>query len=146
MNNKRIRQLAYMFSDMTGESYLNSRAIIMKTETGKAIAKKNMTVMYEQQTENMYSIAMELREIPRYKKLADKITISDIVKTMKKLKQLEKNKIYSDEPAIIVMPRTVKVGAGKKLSQEHRKMLEIKRQNKINARRIENANKIKEQR
>lgn len=132
-----------MFSDMTGESYLDSQAIIMKTETGKAIAEKNMTVMYEQQTENMYSIAMELREIPRYKKLADKITISDIVKTMQKLKQLEKNRIHSDEPAIIVKPSVVKVGTGKKLSQKHRKILEIKRQNKINARRIENANKIK---
>ena len=80
---KRMSQLVLMFSDITGKSHKEAKAIILETETGIAVAEKNEIVLYEQQTENLYSIAMELYEKSEYRELAKLFTAEKIVQSLK---------------------------------------------------------------
>ena len=84
---KRMSQLVLMFSDITGKSHKEAKAIILETETGIAVAEKNEIVLYEQQTENLYSIAMELYEKSEYRELAKLFTAEKIVQSLKCLKK-----------------------------------------------------------
>lgn len=144
MDNKRIRQLVFMFSYITGKTEEESRSIILETETGKAAQTENPIIMYEQQTENISSIAMELRNNKSYESLADLFTISAIVQSMQNLETMA-NK-YSVDQSIVVEKKPELKDKGKAQNQVARnKVLQIKRQNQKNARRIEYADKFKGQ-
>ena len=78
---KRIDQLAYCFSYIANVTKDEAKAIIVETVTGKSILDENPTVMYEQQTENLYSIALELSEDSRYKDLSKLFTLDSIVQS-----------------------------------------------------------------
>ena len=80
--NKRMRDICLMFKYITGLSIIASSEIILKTVTGRSIEEENVTVMYEQQTENLYSIIYELQKIEKYKSLAALFSVEKIVKAM----------------------------------------------------------------
>lgn len=81
----RIEQLCRMMKYITGISIEESKRIILLTPTGKAIQNKEMTVMYEQQTENLYSVGRDLQAIPFYKKLSELLTVAKITEAMQKV-------------------------------------------------------------
>ena len=81
----RIEQLCRMMKYITGISIEESKRIILLTPTGKAIHNKEMTVMYEQQTENLYSVGRDLQAIPVYKKLSELLTVTKITEAMQKV-------------------------------------------------------------
>lgn len=142
MDNKRIRQLEFMFSYITGKSMEESSRIILETETGKAVQTGNPSIMYEQQTANISSIAMELRNNKSYESLADLFTVTAIVQSMRELKNMA-NK-YSVDQSIVIAQKPELKDKDKVQKQVARKsMLQIKRQNQKNARRIEHANELK---
>ena len=80
-----------MFADITGKSKDESERIIRETATGKAILAEDETVIYEQQTENLYCIAQELKEIGNQEDVVVRLSNENIIKAMKKLHELEKN-------------------------------------------------------
>lgn len=81
----RIEQLCCMMKYITGISIDESKRIILLTPTGKAIQNKEMTVMYEQQTENLYSVGRDLQAIPVYNKLSELLTVTKITEAMQKV-------------------------------------------------------------
>lgn len=87
-----------MFKYITGLSIAASSEIILKTITGKAIEEENITVIYEQQTENLYSIIYELQKIEKYKKLAALFSVEKIVKSMYAV-VINQSEKYSDRTA-----------------------------------------------
>lgn len=80
--NDRFKEICLMFSFITGISSLEAESIIKKTSTGQGILSGNMTVMYEQQTENLFSIAEELAQMEKYKNIASVISLDTIIKAM----------------------------------------------------------------
>ena len=78
-----------MFSDITGKTPDESKKIILLTDTGKAVNTHNMTVMYEQETANLYSIGMELRKISEYSQLGQLFSTENIIASMNKLRAKE---------------------------------------------------------
>ena len=140
MESKRLTQLIYMFSDITGLSPDESREIILLTDTGKAVAAGNMAVMYEQETANLYSIGIELRNIGCHAELANLFSTTAIVASMNKLSAKE-SKMDSVASTTFTAPSMAALKAKEKtriLSEQSRK-LQIKRQNQKNAWRIKNA-------
>lgn len=145
MDNKRIEQLVFMFSYITRQPAEEARNIILQTETGKAVQVENPIVMYEQQTENISSIAMELRNYKSYEALADLFTVSAIVQSMKALNNVEKqNGKYSAAKSIVIASNPDLKDRIKVQNQAARKnVLQIKKQNQINARRVNRADTFK---
>lgn len=60
MNNLRLQQLAQMYAAISGSSQEKALKDILSTRTGRAIMEGNPSVLYEQQTHNLYSITREL--------------------------------------------------------------------------------------
>ena len=145
MDNKRMGQLVFMFSYITGQPAEEARNIILQTETGKAVQAENPIVMYEQQTENISSIAMELRNHKSYEALVDLFTVNAIVQAMRALKTMEKQDgKYSVAQSIVIASNPELKDRVKVQTQVARKnVLQIKKQNQMNARRIESADKLK---
>lgn len=145
MNNKRLQQIVWMFSYITGQPIENARDIILQTETGKAVQAENPIVMYEQQSENISSIAMELRNYKSYEALVDLFTVTAIVQAMQSLKNMEKqDEKHSVAKSIVIASNPDLKAMDKVQKQAARKnVLQIKKQNQMNARRIERANKLK---
>lgn len=136
-----------MFSYITGQPIEDARNIILQTETGKAVQAENPIVMYEQQSENISSIAMELRNCKSYESLVDLFTVTEIVQAMRALKNMEKqNAKYSVEQPIVIASNPELKDRVKVQNQVARKnVLQIKKQNQINARRVNHADTFKEQ-
>ena len=144
MNNKRLRQLILMFATLTGKTESESEQIICGTETGRAVLEKNEVVLYEQQTENLYSIAQDLRQSGKYEEVVACLSTEKIASSMKSLLELERQDIKKNKEVCLVYPKLSNVGSKrKKLMQKQNELLRIKRQNKINVRRIENVNTVK---
>ena len=87
MTNKRLQQLIYMLSLITDLSKGDAEQAVLSTDTGKAVQRNEPGVMYEQQTENLYSIREELSQNPAYEELAGKISVSSIVDAYKKMQE-----------------------------------------------------------
>ena len=136
MANRRLEQLVYMFSCITGKVPEESRNIILLTETGKSVQANNLTVMYEQETANLYSIGMELRKIDCYAQMAELFSVENIVTASKKW---EKEKKENKEITTFVTPNRsdVKDKGKKRLLEERNRKLQVKRQNVKNIRSIE---------
>ena len=145
VDSKRMRQLVHMFSEITGEPQEESLRIIMETETGKAVARNNAAVLYEQQTENLYGIVMELRDMDRYRALAADVTSEKIAHAMKKSGEAQMREKADTDPAVLQIARHPerKTEEKKALMEKQRKMLGIKRQNRNNEGRIAHADKFK---
>lgn len=145
MKNRRMQQLVNMFSDISGVSEKEAEEIILKTDTGKAVLDNNETVLYEQQTENLYSIAMELFQISEYSELAKMFSVENIVDSMKRNRSNETVKVCFDGDQSPKIKEKIENDSKKELFIKQRKMLRTKRQNQINIRRIEDANRITRQ-
>lgn len=145
MKNRRMQQLVNMFSDISGVSEKEAEEIILKTDTGKAVLDNNETVLYEQQTENLYSIAMELFQISEYSELAKMFSVENIVDSMKRNRSNETVKVCFDGDQSPKIKEKIANDSKKELFIKQRKMLRTKRQNQINIRRIEDANRITRQ-
>ena len=145
MKNRRMQQLVNMFSDISGVSEKEAEEIILKTDTGKAVLDNNETVLYEQQTENLYSIAMELFQISEYSELAKMFSVENIVDSMKRNRSNETVKVCFDGDQSPKIKEKIANDSKKELFINQRKMLRTKRQNQINIRRIEDANRITRQ-
>lgn len=145
MDNKRMDQLVFMFSYITHLTKKEAREIILQTATGRAVQAKNPTVMYEQQTENINSLALELRNQEHHKDLTALFTIDAIIQSMQALEKMENR----DEKYSIVKPIVIASKPELKAKEKiqnlviRKNMLQIKQQNLINARRIERADKLK---
>lgn len=83
--NTRIEQLSLMMKYITGISKKECEKIILVTPTGQAIIEHEITAMYEQQTENLYSVGRDLQVIPSYKKLSGLLTVAKITEAMQKI-------------------------------------------------------------
>jgi ribosomal protein S13 len=140
-DNKRIAQLTFMLSDITGIGGNEARGIIVSTEVGKLILDNNSTVLYEQQTENLYEIAREISERKEYENIVSLLTIPNIVNAGKRLREHEKRTVRDE------VPQSVKVGKNVQLKQKlnqqnlmkRKTVMAIKKQNKMNLRRMKNA-------
>lgn len=144
MDNLRLQQLIFMFAQITNMSTKESEAIILETDTGKSVQNGNPTVMYEQQTENLYCIASELHRMEKYDNLADAFTLETIVDAMQKL-SLDSplfSIIESNSKGTILKPE-IKEDHLHQNKERMKHMLQIKRQNQLNAWRVDNADKSK---
>ena len=139
-----MQQIVAMFSYITGISASEAEEIILKTKTGRDIVNNCETVLYEQQTENLSGIAMELRDIDHCVSISLQLSDECIVEAMKQLKNIEKLgiddfsfKMHSEIDA------DARQNVTKKLSEKQKRMLRIRNQNKMNVGRITHADKLK---
>lgn len=126
-----------MLAFITGVSESDAREIVLSTDTGKAIQRSESNVMYEQQTENLYSIKLEMAENPVYFALADKISVSAIVDAYKRMK--EDSQIFNMESDSIKGNPQLKVVEKEVMKQRRKKDLKQKYQNFLNVGGIKNA-------
>lgn len=141
LGKKRMYELALMFSHITGRSLDESQKIILSTETGKAVLNNNMSVLYEQQTENLYGIALELKKEGKYAGIVQQMSERKIAQSMEVLDELSDE--YPEYEVQIDKKPELKELQKRYLLSERKKMLQIQQRNQINARRIENAVKFK---
>lgn len=141
MGKKRMHELALMLSYITGRSLEESQKIILSTETGKAVLNNNMSVLYEQQTENLYGIALELKKEGKYAGIVQQMSERKIAQSMEVLDELSDE--YPEYEVQIGKKPELKALQKRNLLSERKKMMQIQRRNQINARRIENADKFK---
>jgi hypothetical protein len=140
-DNKRIAQLTFMLSDITGIGENEARGIIVSTEVGKLILDNNSTVLYEQQTENLYEIAREISERKEYENIVSLLTIPNIVNASKRLREHEKRTVRDEMSQSVKVDKNVQLKH--KLNQQNlmkrKTVMAIKKQNKMNLRRMKNA-------
>ena len=129
MANKRLDQLIYMFSDITGKTPDESKKIILLTDTGKAVNTHNMTVMYEQETANLYSIGMELRKISEYSQLGQLFSTENIIASMNKLRAKEVPAKESITTFTAPSMTDLKSKERIRILEEQTRKMQIKRQN-----------------
>lgn len=144
LKNKRMKQLIFMFSSITGKSEEAAEEIILQTETGKAVLNNDRTVLYEQQTENLYSIAMELEQSQVYNDITKYLSNENIIKAMKQLRGIEQERNSDEEILVVPKPDAADIKKAKSiLLKKQKEMLKLQKQNQLNVRRIENADKFK---
>lgn len=103
MTKERKRQLAFILADIVGCNEQKAEEIINTTELGRRLQYHDTTILYEQQTENMYRLAEELREGP-YANFADKITNDKILAAIRKFRERERKK---SKVSIIARPELI---------------------------------------
>ena len=121
MINKRLQQLIYMLSLITDLSKGDAEQAVLSTDTGKAVQRNEPGVMYEQQTENLYSIREELSQNPAYEELAGKISVSSIVDAYKKMQE--------DVPTYV--KREEKISKNPQLKEIEKAIVKQKRKNNL---------------
>lgn len=121
MTNKRLQQLIYMLSLITDLSKGDAEQAVLSTDTGKAVQRNEPGVMYEQQTENLYSIREELSQNPAYEELAGKISVSSIVDAYKKMQE--------DVPTYV--KREEKISKNPQLKEIEKAIVKQKRKNNL---------------
>ena len=121
MTNKRLQQLIYMLSLITDLSKGDAEQAVLSTDTGKAVQRNEPGVMYEQQTENLYSIREELSQNPAYEELAVKISVSSIVDAYKKMQE--------DVPTYV--KREEKISKNPQLKEIEKAIVKQKRKNNL---------------
>ena len=144
--NKRIGQLTYMLCCITDMDYESAEQLVVTTDIGKRILENDITIMYEQQTENLAEIASEFIGKQIHLDIASQLTEEKIVDAALKLNNYEKEN--NPDRKVIECFSSNKNNIDKNifqknLKQKRKKVLMIKRQNQMNARRIENVNKFK---
>lgn len=121
MTNKRLQQLIYMLSLITDLSKGDAEQAVLSTDTGKAVQRNEPGVMYEKQTENLYSIREELSQNPAYEELAGKISVSSIVDAYKKMQE--------DVPTYV--KREEKISKNPQLKEIEKTIVKQKRKNNL---------------
>lgn len=121
MTNKRLQQLIYMLSLITDLSKGDAEQAVLSTDTGKAVQRNESGVMYEQQTENLYSIREELSQNPAYEELAGKISVSSIVDAYKKMQE--------DVPTYV--KREEKISKNPQVKEKEKAIVKQKRKNNL---------------
>ena len=139
MTKERKKQLAFILADIVGCNEQKAEEIINTTELGKRLQYHDTTILYEQQTENMYRLAEELREGP-YANFADKITNDKILAAIRKFSGKESGK---KTQSVYNSPTGIDTKENHFFKQKEKMMLQSKSQNQVNIRRIENADKFK---
>lgn len=139
--NKRMRQLTALFSAITGKTLEESMEIILQTETGNAVNENNMAIMYEQQTENLYEIAEELKRQENYAEIAEMLSIENIVSAMKEFQDRKDAKKTDKIPYMQREPK-LKSEYKNNLLSKRKRILQIKRQNQISEGRVKHAANI----
>lgn len=89
----RLHQLSWMMSFITGMIQNYCSDIIRETSVGQNVLDENEVTMYDQQTANLYDIAVELKSKGTYENIADQLTVDNIVKAMMNLHYLERRVI-----------------------------------------------------
>lgn len=144
--NKRIGQLTYMLCCITDMDYESAEQLVVTTDIGKRILENDITILYEQQTENLAEIASEFRGKQIHLDIASQLTEEKIVDAALKLDNYEKQNNPNRKVIECFSSDKNNIDKNifqKNLKQKRKKVLMIKRQNQMNARRIENANKFK---
>lgn len=136
--NERLNELTFMFSYVTGMSSQEAEKLILSTNTGKAIKRKNKAVLYEQQTDNLYQIAQELKANHAYPEIEDVFTVENIVQALIKLIGKNKERQVTTDNVKFDKKPTLKVLQRKQQKVEYKKLLQNRKQNRINVRRMEN--------
>lgn len=93
MSSKRLNEVIQMFSYISGKNYDESKRTILLTETGKAIQEQSSVIMYEQQTESLYSIIKELRENDFGEVVTDLFTVEAITAALIKVNSDSKQEV-----------------------------------------------------
>lgn len=88
--NKRIGQLTYMLCCITDMDYESAEQLVVTTDIGKRILENDITIMYEQQTENLAEIASEFIGKRIHLDIASQLTEEKIVDAALKLNNYEK--------------------------------------------------------
>lgn len=131
--------MALMMSEIAGMPEAEAEQVIAGTKTGKAIMDHDETVLYEQQTANLSSIAAELEQCPEHAHIAGLLTQPRIVEAMSRLGELEKR----SKPPVSTVYEAATQGEGMeqraRLLAKQRRALKEKRQNQRNVRRMEHA-------
>lgn len=136
--NERLNELTFMFSYVTGMSSQEAEKLILSTNTGKAIKRKNKAVLYEQQTDNLYRIAQELKEDHSCTELAGVFTVENIVQALMELVEKNKERHLTTSNMKFDKKPMLKALQRKQQKAEYKNLLQNRRQNRINVRRIEN--------
>lgn len=132
----------YMFSSISGVSLEDSRQIILNTATGKAIEESSAVVLYEQQTDNLYSIAQELHAQKEYRDMSRLFTVEAIRDSMRNLRSLESCMPGQGDLRYRINGSVdLKAAAKKKNEEAMKRTLKQKRQNCLNERRIKHVDK-----
>ena len=97
--------------------------------------------MYEQQTENLYSIVVDLQKSNFDNELTKRFTIEAIAKSLEMLDEDEELKRIAASP-MVKDPKLKKLNQ-ELLKKRQKQMLREKQQNYMNVRRTENADKFK---
>ena len=79
----RFNECVKIISYLTNISYEKAKKIVLKTLSGQAILEKNETFLYEQTTDNVYSI---IRELKKNDKKFENITPKDISEAYLKIR------------------------------------------------------------
>ena len=142
---RRIKQLAYMICQITGIDFELAEQLVVETDIGKRILQNDVTLMYEQQTENLAEIALEFKEKKIHLDIVSQLTIEKIAAAAWKVGAYDQDDTDKKITAYAVKAGNVadKEHIREKLMHRRRQILKIKQQNQMNAGRIENANKLK---
>ncbi len=138
MENRRICQLSFMLSDITGISQEEAESLILECPIGECIIRNNPAVIYEQQTENMEIIAQELTD--KGIEIARLITMDSIVEAMRHLMEKEENE-YAQGSLGTYRKKAHKEVVHEKQHEQRSRILKQKRENLKNVRRINHVNK-----
>ena len=125
-----------MFTYITGYSELAAEQLILSTKTGNAVKEKNASVWYEQQTENLYQIAKELRETEQISDVIDRFTVENIVCALEALLQEQRLSGYESLPTILQSKPFLKQIQRKQLKQDRKQQLQAKYRNLLDLREV----------
>lgn len=136
--NARIDQLAVMLGYIVNIEYESAVQIVESTEVGKRILENDFTIMYEQETENLAEIADELRTNAKKYHFVSKLTSQNIAQASKKYREKRvKGVATCNDYKILKKDNLGKSCIKEQLKSNEKNLLKRKKQNQINARRIE---------
>lgn len=136
--NARINQIAIMLGYIANIEYKLAEQIVESTEVGKRILENDFTIMYEQETENLDEIADELRLNAEKYDFISKLTPQNIAQASKMYR--EKREIETATCNAYMILKKDNLGKScikEQLKINEKNLLKRKKQNQINARRIE---------
>ena len=136
MNNSRLEDLIFMFTYITGYPKDTAEKLILSTKTGMAVKEKQAAVWYEQQTENLYQIARELKKMALASDVIEMFTVSNIVSSLNALLNEKKAQTLNTSAIILQQKPALKQIQRKQLKQEHKQQLLIKFRNMLDLREV----------
>lgn len=138
MYNERLEDLIFMVEQITGLSHHESKQLILTTRTGKALQNKNQAILYEQQTENLYQIAQDLKIQNNFIDAEAIFTVDSIVSAFEALLKYRANTNDIHEHSLLKFSgtRELKIRQKKRYMAAQKQMLQLKQQNRFNIGRM----------